>query len=43
MTSKRGPEVSNQALIQFLIMVAIVVAGIVFLLLFGDAPRALLQ
>ena len=43
MTSQRGPEVSNQALIQTLIVAVIVVAGIVLLFLFGDAPRAILQ
>jgi hypothetical protein len=43
MTSERGPEVGNQALIQFLIVAAVVAAGLVFLFLFGDAPRAILQ
>ena len=43
MTYKRGPEVSNQALIQALIVAVIVVAGIVLLFLFGDGPGAILE
>jgi hypothetical protein len=43
MTSERGPEVGNQALIQSLIVAVIVLAGLVLLFLFGDVPAPIVQ